>query len=152
MVVRDPIERNPCVEPLHQSTGVEIVNPEDRRSEAEASGNFGDEGGAERLVDDRDRPFESKRERRRWIRNVQPLVDPADASTRNHAVFPSSPRSVGDCTRKRNRTVDEEDPVRLGKARHVLMEAQPVRVPGHAGDADDVPVSKHHGTRSIHEG
>jgi hypothetical protein len=31
------------------------------------------------------------------------------------------------------------------------VEAEPVRVPSHTGDADDVAVSNHHGLRSIDE-
>ena len=55
--------------------------------------------------------------------------------------FARPPRPSGDRTRERHRPVDEEDPVRPGKARHVLVEAEPVRVPGHTGDADDVSIS-----------
>ena len=151
MIVCDPIERDPCVEPLHDSGRVEIVDPEERLLEAEVTGNAGNERAAERLVGGRYRPFEPERQRRRGVGHVQALVDAPDTSTRNRPVFRSSPRPACDRTRKRHRPVDEEDPVRSGKSRHVLVEAEPVRVPGHTGDADDVAVSKHHCPRSIHE-
>jgi hypothetical protein len=151
MIVCDPIERDPRVEPLHNSGRVDVVDPEERPLETEATGDASHERAAERLVGDRDRSFEPKRKRGRGFGHVQAFVDLPDVSAHNRPAFRSFPRPVGDRTRERDRPVDEEDPVRPGKARHVLVEAEPVRVPGHTGDADDVSISKHDGSRSIHE-
>ena len=151
MIVCDPIDRDPWVEPLHNSCRVDVVDPEERPLEAEVTGGASHERAAERLVRDSERPFETKRQRGRWVRHIQASADVPDGSLCNRPGFVSSPRPACNRTGKRLRPVDEEDPMGCGKARHVLVEAEPVRVPGHTGDANDVPVSEHYNPRSIHE-
>jgi hypothetical protein len=151
MIVCNPIDRDPWVEPLHDSCRVDVVDPKERLREAEVTGGASHERAAERLVRDRERPFETKRQRGGWVGHVQAFADTPDASTRNRPVGRSSPSYASDRTRERHRPIDEQNPVRSGQARHVLVEAEPVRVPSDTGDADDVAVSNHHGLRSIDE-
>jgi hypothetical protein len=127
------------------------VDPKERLPEAEVTGGASHERAAEHLVRGRDRPFETKRQRGGWVGHVKAFADTPDASTRNRPAGRSSPPSACDRIRERHRPVDEENPVRSGQARHVLVEAEPIRVPRHTGNADDVAVSKHHGLRSIDE-
>ena len=144
MIVCEPTERDPCVEPLHDSGRVEIVD--------QRSGFSKPRSRATRATNEARSAWLAAvtgRSNRRGsaaggFGHVQALVDAPDTSTRNRPGFPPSPRPACDRTRKRHRPVDEEDPVRSGKSRHVLVEAEPVRVPGHTGDADDVAISKHH--------
>ena len=92
MIVCDPVERDPWVEPLHDSCRVDVVDPEERLREAEVTGGASHERAAERLVGDRDRPFETKRQRGGWVGHVQAFADTPDASTRNRPVVRASPR------------------------------------------------------------
>ena len=149
MIVCNPIDGDPWVEPPHDSCRVDVVDPEERLREAEVTGGASHERAAEHLVRGRDRPFETKRQRGGWVGHIKAFADTPDASMRNRPVGRASPLSAAIALRERHRPVDEEHPVRSGQARHVLVEAEPIRVPRHTGDADDVTVSKHHGARSI---
>jgi hypothetical protein len=151
MIVCDPVERDPGVEPRHHSCRVDVVNPDERTLEPEGTGGAGNEPAAERLVGSCDGSFETKRQCGRGVGHVQALSDAPDGSACNRRVVRSAPRSAYDRAGEGHGPVDEEDPMRFGQARHVLVKAEPVRVPSHTGDADDVAVSKHRGPRSIHE-
>ena len=130
-------------QPPHHSCRVDVVDPDERTLEPEGTGGASHEPAAERLVRGCDGSFETKRQRGRRVGHVQAFSDTPDVSARNRRVGLSSPRSAYDSVGEGHRPIDEEHSVCSGQARHVLVKAQPVRVPGHTGDADDVAVSKH---------
>src|SRR5262245_41671485 len=99
MIVREPAERDPCIQRLHDSGRVEIMDPENGALEAEVTGDAGNERAAERLVGDGDRSFEPEGQCRRGVGDEQPLVDAADASSCELQASRSL-RTMGERTRK----------------------------------------------------